>query len=145
MSVIGADNAMGMFQAGVMGGRTRGPSAIGAAIRGVLEQAKQKGLIESQAMGNFASSVGAAAIKNQFENQGTQTQYFYDETGRELGTPIEAPKGAKVNVARRYSPEELEYQEYLREENESRAVADPNVQVIQGLSELLKDAGLGAL
>jgi len=57
-------NPMDYFQAGLAGGRARSPvSGVGGAIRGILDNARKKGLLETQMMGNLATAVGTEAFK----------------------------------------------------------------------------------
>lgn len=77
-------------------GRNTGPGAvIGQAIRGILDQARKKGLIEAQTGGNLMSSLGATAYKQQaeqdYDSQVVTTKIINPNTGKV--TPVEHPRG----------------------------------------------------
>ena len=81
---IGAGNAMGAFEAGVAGGKVGSPAyGVGNAIRGMLDQARKKGLMQEQAQGNLMSSMGSSIMKQEQANRKTTTS-LYDAEGNFL-------------------------------------------------------------
>jgi hypothetical protein len=68
--MISAGNSMDMFNAGVVGGQTRSPvNAIGQAIRGTLEHAKARGLLQDQSLAQMGGSIAAAKYKDELTRQ----------------------------------------------------------------------------
>lgn len=64
---IGTSNALGAFEAGVAGGKTRGPSGVGGAIRGILENARKVGLLQAQSGFQTAGANQNAILKENRE------------------------------------------------------------------------------
>jgi len=121
-------NPMDYFQAGRAGGAARSNvSAVGQAIRGILQQGQKRGLIEAQAGSNLISSMGAAQYKQGLENKAnaavTQTP-LYNARG-ELITNIPHRAGQKPIVQKPVGAEEQYFQQLLEADFPNRNSARP--------------------
>jgi len=75
-------NPLDFFNAGVQGGQVSSPAyGVGNAIRGMLDQANKRGLIQEQAAGNLLASMGAEQYKTNIQNKKIAENPFPTDAG----------------------------------------------------------------